>query len=158
MGGVLGASGSVKIGNNVFIGMDTIITRNVKIADNVIIGVGSVVTKDCEENSVYAGVPAKKIMSINEFYDKRVESQLEEAKMLALAYYERYGSRPNSSIFHEYFMLFETNSSIKNSSLFKDKMKLCENEAVSIEYMKKYAPKFKNYEEFMRYCFNEASN
>lgn len=157
-GGVLGASGYVEIGNNVFIGMNSIITRNVKIGDNVIIGVGSVVTKDCEENSIYAGVPAKKIMSIDEFYKKRMEKQLEEAKLLAKAYYKRYGSKPEANIFHEYFMLFETNSSVGNNNLFDDKLKLCTNKAVSIEYMKKYAPKFKNYKEFMRYCFDDESN
>lgn len=54
---MLGASGVVEIGDNVFIGMNTIIERNVKIGNNVVIGAGSVVTKDCEPNSVYAGAP-----------------------------------------------------------------------------------------------------
>lgn len=53
---ILGASGIVEIGNNVFIGMNTIIERNVKIGDNVVVGAGSLVTKDCESDSVYAGV------------------------------------------------------------------------------------------------------
>ena len=41
-GAVLGASGRVEIGNNVFIGMNSIICRNVSIGENVIIGAGSV--------------------------------------------------------------------------------------------------------------------
>lgn len=156
-GCVLGSSGKVVIGNNVFIGMNSIITCDVNVADNVIIGAGSVVTKDCEENGVYAGVPAKKIMNVDEYYKKRIKSQIKEAKRLALAYYERYGRRPEPSIFHEYFMLFETDSSVEKHSLFKNKMKLCENEIMSMEYMKKNGPKFRNYEEFMRYCFNDES-
>jgi len=64
-GRILGAQSPVRIGNNVFIGMNTIITRGVTIGDNVIIGAGSIVTKDCESNSVYAGNPAKKIMTID---------------------------------------------------------------------------------------------
>ena len=44
-GEILGACGHVKIGNNVFIGRGTIITRNVTIGNNIIIGAGSVVTK-----------------------------------------------------------------------------------------------------------------
>ena len=44
-GAILGSSGHVVIGDNVFIGMNTIITRNVKVGNNVIIGVGSVVQK-----------------------------------------------------------------------------------------------------------------
>lgn len=59
------------IGSNVFIGMDSIITAGVTVGDNVVIGAGAVVTKNCEPNSVYAGVPAKKIMSLEEFYRRR---------------------------------------------------------------------------------------
>ena len=80
-GGVFGASGIVEIGDNVFIGMNAIIERNVKIGNNVVIGAGSIVTKDCEENSVYAGVPAKRIMNIDEFLMKRRDKQLDEAKL-----------------------------------------------------------------------------
>lgn len=69
-GAILGASGTVKIGDNVFIGMNTVITRNVEIGNNVIIGAGSVVTSSCNQNSVYAGVPAKRIMSVDEYYKK----------------------------------------------------------------------------------------
>ena len=80
-GAVFGAQAPVKIGNNVFVGMNAIITRGVTIGDNVIIGAGSVVTHDCESNSVYAGSPAKKIMTIDEYYAKREEKQFEEEKL-----------------------------------------------------------------------------
>ncbi|MEI3222849.1 MAG: acyltransferase [Gemmiger sp.] len=70
-GECVGGVAPVKIGNNVFIGIDSIITAGVTVGDNVIIGAGSVVTKDCDSNSVYAGVPAKKIMSLEDFYHKR---------------------------------------------------------------------------------------
>ncbi|MGN0729204.1 acyltransferase [Treponema sp.] len=46
---------------NVFLGCNVIICKGVKIGRNCVVGAGSVVTKDFEENSVYAGVPAKKI-------------------------------------------------------------------------------------------------
>lgn len=70
-GYITGSVGKVSIGNNVFIGMGAIITRNVTIGDNVIIGAGSIVTHDCESGYVYAGVPAKKIMSIKDYHNKR---------------------------------------------------------------------------------------
>lgn len=70
-GECVGGVAPTQIGNNVFIGVDSIITAGVTIGDNVIIGAGSVVTKDCQSNSVYAGVPARKIMSLEEFYIKR---------------------------------------------------------------------------------------
>lgn len=63
--------GKVTIGNNVFIGAESIVMPNVTIGDNVIIGAGSVVTKDIPSNSVCVGNPAKKIMSYSEYIDKQ---------------------------------------------------------------------------------------
>lgn len=154
-GGVLGASGCVEIGNNVFIGMNAIITRNVTIGDNVIIGVGSVVTKDCEANSVYVGNPAHKIMDIDEFYTKRVKAQVEEAKTLALKYYDKYQKKPGIEIFHEYFMLFSNEDAINKNPVFREKIKLCGNAEASSLYLTKHPPVFNDFNEFMRYCFNE---
>lgn len=57
--------------------MNTIIERNVKIGDNVVVGAGSLVIKDCESDSVYVGVPARRLMSINEFFEKRLAKQKE---------------------------------------------------------------------------------
>ena len=152
-GGILGASGTVEIGNNVFIGMNTIVEKNVKIGNNVIIGAGSVVVKDCEDNGVYAGVPAKRLMDIDTFFRKRNEKQIKEAKKLAIKYYERFGYRPPKSIFHEYFMLFENSEGAEKEKIFNNKLELCNTKAQSIEYMNRYKHSFANFEEFMRYCF-----
>lgn len=89
-GEILGASGEVIIGDNVFIGMNSIITRNVTIGNNVIIGTGSVVTKDCKDDGVYVGVPAHRISSVSEYKEKRKREQLKEAKTLAVKYYEKF--------------------------------------------------------------------
>ncbi len=51
--------GKIKIGNNVFLGAGTIITKSVTIGDNVIVGAGSIVTKDIPSNEIWAGVPAR---------------------------------------------------------------------------------------------------
>ena len=51
--------GDVYIGNNVFIGANTIITKAVTIGNNVLIGAGSIVTKDIPDNEVWAGNPAR---------------------------------------------------------------------------------------------------
>lgn len=59
--------GRIKVGNNVFIGLGSIILPGVTIGDNVIIGAGSVVTKDIPSNSVVAGVPARFIKSFEEY-------------------------------------------------------------------------------------------
>jgi maltose O-acetyltransferase len=53
----------VYIGKNVWIGGNSTILPGVSIGENSIIGAGSVVTCDVETNSLYAGVPARKIKS-----------------------------------------------------------------------------------------------
>lgn len=70
-------SGCIEVGNNVFIGANTTILPNVKIGDNVIVSAGSVVTKDIPSNSVVGGVPAKKIMSFEEYIEKRRKKEEE---------------------------------------------------------------------------------
>ena len=49
------------IGNNVWIGAGAIILGGISIGDGSVIGAGSVVTRDIPEDSIVAGVPAKKI-------------------------------------------------------------------------------------------------
>lgn len=155
-GAILGAAGSIKIGNNVFIGMNSIILRGVRIGDNVVIGAGSVVSKDCEEGWVYAGNPAQKIIKIEEFYEKRKKKQLEEAKLLATSYYQRFGKIPPKEIFHEFFMLFADKKSI--DSVFLEKMKLCNNFDESCMYLSETRPIFKNFDDFLNYCFEKKEN
>ena len=60
----------VTIGNNVMIGNYSLLMPGVRIGDNVIIGGHSVVTHDLDNNGVYAGAPARKISSIEDFIEK----------------------------------------------------------------------------------------
>ena len=62
--------GRVNIGNNVFIGAESVVLPNVTIGDNVVIGANSTVSKDIPPNSVYAGNPAKFICTIDEYIEK----------------------------------------------------------------------------------------
>jgi len=56
----------VHIGNDVWIGGNSIINPGVTIGDNVIIGSGSVVTKNIPSNSIAVGNPCKVLREINE--------------------------------------------------------------------------------------------
>ena len=154
-GVILGAQSPVKIGNNVFIGMNAIITRGVTIGDNVIIGAGSVVTGDCESNSVYAGSPAKRIMSVDEYYSKRESKQFEEAKDMARIYREKFGKNPPKEVFFEYFMLFSTPEEACAVPEFRAQLETCGNFDDSVIYMKNHKPMFDNYEEFLKNCFEQ---
>lgn len=59
--------GTIVIGNNVFIGMDTLILPGVKIGDNCVIGAGSIVTRDIEPNMVALGSPARPLKSLEDY-------------------------------------------------------------------------------------------
>lgn len=62
--------GKIAIGDNCFIGVGSILLPGVTLADNCIVGAGSVVTKSFEKGSVIAGVPAKRICSVEQLYEK----------------------------------------------------------------------------------------
>lgn len=54
----------VKIGKGCWIGANATIFLGIEICDGTIIAAGSVVTKDCEQNCIYAGVPAKNVKEL----------------------------------------------------------------------------------------------
>jgi len=59
--------GPILLGNNVWLGSNSIILPNVILGNNIIVAAGSVVTKSFEENNIIiAGVPARKIKNIHE--------------------------------------------------------------------------------------------
>ncbi|KWX78012.1 galactoside O-acetyltransferase [Paenibacillus riograndensis] len=57
---------AITIGDNVWIGGNTIINPGVTIGHNVVIGAGSVVTKDIPDNVIAAGSPCRVIREITE--------------------------------------------------------------------------------------------
>ena len=105
-GEVIGKSGAIKIEDNVFVGNEAKIMPGVTVGKNSIIGVGSIVTKDVEPNSVMVGIPAKKIMSIDEFYEHRKKKYKEEAKEYAYSIWKNLNRRPVPEEFIEFFPLF----------------------------------------------------
>ena len=59
--------GPVDIGDNVFLGVGSIVLPNTRIGSNVVVGAGAVVTKDIPSNVVVAGVPARVICTVEEY-------------------------------------------------------------------------------------------
>lgn len=62
--------GRVTIGNNVFIGAESVVLPGITIGSNVIIGANSTVTHDIPENSVAVGSPARVICTLDEYLEK----------------------------------------------------------------------------------------
>jgi acetyltransferase-like isoleucine patch superfamily enzyme len=54
----------INIGNNIWIGNNSTITKGVKICDKVVIAANSVVTKDIVSCGIYGGVPSKLIKNL----------------------------------------------------------------------------------------------
>lgn len=105
-GEFLSSSGKIVIGDNVFIGFNSIILKGVRIGQNVIIGAGSIVTHDIASDTVAAGNPCKVIMTIEEYYQKRKVQYIEEAKAYALEIYKKTKNVPKSDFFWNEFPLF----------------------------------------------------
>ena len=82
--------GRVTVGDNVFIGAESVVLPGVTIGSNVIIGANSTVTHDIPANTVAAGSPARVICSTQEYLAK------EKARMAsAPCYGEEYTLRQN---------------------------------------------------------------
>lgn len=60
----------ITIGNNVYIGTNSILLPGITVGDNVVIGAGAVVSKSIPSNSVAVGVPARVIKTSDEYFEK----------------------------------------------------------------------------------------
>lgn len=67
----------VKIGNNVWVGGNTVINPGVTIGSNSVIGSGSVVTHDIEDSVIAAGNPCRVIRKITEDDEIKWQKQFE---------------------------------------------------------------------------------
>lgn len=85
--------GRVNIGNNVFIGANSLIMPGVTIGNNVIIGANSTITHNIADNVVVAGSPSKVISTYQQYILK------EKHRMkTSYCYGEEYTLRNNVSI------------------------------------------------------------
>ena len=149
-GEILGSSGEVRIGNNVFIGMNSTILKGAKIGNNVIIGANSLVNKDIPDNVVVAGNPAVVVSSLEEYYNKRKKKQIDEAKELVRVYRQRYNREVDEKALHEFFFLFEDGKK-ELHPVFQNMMKLVGNEKESYEKLSLNIPSFKNMQDFLNH-------
>ncbi|MGN9066979.1 acyltransferase [Ligilactobacillus agilis] len=150
-GDIVGSVKPVTIQDNVFIGMNAIILAGVTVGRNVIIGAGSIVTKDCEDNSVYAGNPARKICTLEELYNKRKKKEIEDAKRVAIQYYDRVGLLPDEAVLREYLMLFSDRKMKIPNEL--DKLMLDTGEYKKTKkFFYNVTPQFENLDDFLRSC------
>ena len=85
--------GNVIIGDNVFIGAETVVLPGVTIGDNCIIGANSTVSRNIPAGSVAVGSPARVVCSVSDYVGRN--KKLMETRPV---YGEEYSLRSNPSI------------------------------------------------------------
>ncbi len=103
---ILGSSGKVVIGDNVYFGRECCVLKGTTIGNNVIVGAKSLVNKDIPSDCVAAGVPARALSGLDEYFQKRKKAQADEAKEYARSIFEVEKRVPDPADFFEFFPLF----------------------------------------------------
>lgn len=150
-GEILGNQQETVLEDNIFIGWGATILAGSHIGSNCIIGAGSIVSGKLEGDAVYAGNPVRKIMSIEDYYEKRKKKQLVEAVNYVKCYKERFGYIPPIDKLDEYFYLFFDPKDEEQRKVFDLKLNLMGNYNESLHVAIGEAI-FKSYEEFIDYC------
>ncbi|MFR3186376.1 MAG: acyltransferase [Ruminococcus sp.] len=154
-GEILGNQQETVIEDNIFIGWGATILAGSHIGSNSIIGAGSIVSGKLEGNAVYAGNPAHKIMSIEDYYEKRKKKQLAEAVNYVKCYKECFGCNPQMDKMDEYFYLFFNPENGEQREIFNFKLGLMGNYEETIQRAETCEPMFSSYNEFIQYCENQ---
>lgn len=140
--------GEIKIGNNVFIGVNSLVLRNSSIGDNCIIGAGSIVCSSIPSNSVATGNPAKVIMSLDDYCEKRKKSILKEAINEVRHFYEVNSRYPIESEMIRFGFLF----SCKDMVLLNSISTIGDDHDSFINTYLNQKSQFNNYSEFLEYA------
>ena len=141
------SSGRVTIGNNVSFGQHVMVLKGVSIGDNCFIGAGSVVTRSIPANSVAAGVPCKVILSLEDFYQKRLQQCEAEALDYANSIRERFGREPVPSDFWEEFPLFGSGDEIDRYPEIPIRRQLGKSRE---RYLREHKAKYASFEDFLK--------
>lgn len=105
-------SGTVIIGNDVWIGANAIIMDNITIGDGAVIAAGAIVTKDVQPYTIVGGIPAKPL--------KKRFSDDEISKLLEFRWWDKDDEwlKENHQLFHNkdnFFTLIDTQKNTKTT-------------------------------------------
>lgn len=155
-GDVVGEGRRTVIGNNVFIGMNSIILMGTHIGNNVIVGAGSVVHGNIPDNVVIAGNPARVIRTLEEHYEIKKKKMIQDAKECVVSYYHRYKRYPDMNEIGAFWPLFlsRDKETLINSGV-NWKLNGDEAEEILYDFVRSEPPVFATYDEFLKYCFDD---
>ena len=158
-GEIIGEGKKTYIGNNVFIGMNSIILMGSHIGDNVIVGAGSVVHGKFPNNVVIAGNPAKIICTLDAFYQKRCKEQFHDAVECINTFIEKYKRKPNIKEVDPFWQLFLERS---EEAIQKNGVNIELNGDNVEDVIKNFLntkKSFNSFEDFLNFCIlNKSKN
>lgn len=154
-GDFIPAHDKVTIGSNVWTGRNVTILRGVTIGSNVLIGNGAMVTKNIPDNSVAVGFPAKVIMSLDEYYEKRQKQYVAETVRCAIAIYNS-GREPVVEDFYDDYPAFVDARNYKEYN-FNYSRQFPQKEQFE-KWLNVHKAPFNGFEEFMAHVKKEMSN
>lgn len=96
------------------------------------------------------GNPAKRICSVEEFASKREAKQAEEAYILYKNYVHHFKTEPKEELFFEFIALFTDFSKEENVKKYEHRLKLMNNEDMTVSYLKNHQPKYQSYAEMLK--------
>lgn len=149
-GEIIEGSQKTKIGNNVFIGMNSIILMGTEIGNNVIVGAGSIVKGKIPDNVVIAGNPARIICTLDQYYEKRKKLYINEAKICANSFKEKNKRYPTIEEMGAFFPIYLKRDiqELRKNNIFTNLSG--DNEEEIINYWLKTSPIYKDYETFLK--------
>jgi len=148
-GECFGSAGPVTIGDNVFIGMRSMLLKNTIIGDNCVIGAGSIVRGRIPDNTVAAGNPARVIMGIDELYRKYRRRELDEAREFVRAIRKNRGAPPVPADFTEFFYLFAGAGEAEAAGIDVRRQTTPE---FYETFKRTHTPRFPSFADFLAFC------
>ena len=154
---VLAGGEYTEIGNNCFLGMNCIILPGKHIGDNCIIGAGSVVTTDIPDNSVCAGNPAKVIMNLDEFNEKRKKNYIFDAVRNVKHFKKSYNRLPKIDELRGFSFLFLDKTEENWNKYFHGYLASDNNVEDVKDAFFLTKSTFDSYEKFIRFCLEDEN-
>jgi carbonic anhydrase/acetyltransferase-like protein (isoleucine patch superfamily) len=148
-GEVIGEAKETWIGDNVFIGMNSVVLMGSHIGDNVVVGAGCVVSGDVPSNTVVAGVPARVICTLDDYYKKRKVKSPVEGRKWARCFVKKYGRKPTEAEMGPFWWDFMPRdvAALREKGIFTHLSG--DNEEELLQAFLTSEPRFGSYEEFL---------
>ena len=135
--------------------MNSIVMPGRRIGNNCIVGAGAVVTSDIPDNSVCAGNPAKVIMTIEQFNQKRNKRYLDDAKRNVQHFNLVHKRFPSTEELHGFSLLFLERTEENWDRYFSSYLTRDNNIDDLMAAFFKSKPQFDSYDSFIKFCLKE---